>query len=129
MASVDAVVITLPLTEDTRGLIGQRALAALRPHALLINVGRGPVVQEQALFNALQSRQIGGAVIDTWYQYPGSGHTTAAPSQLDFASLDNVLMTPHMSGWTHGTISRRRQTLAENILRLAEGRPLINQLR
>jgi phosphoglycerate dehydrogenase-like enzyme len=128
MSSVDAVVITLPLTEDTRGLIGPRALAAMQPHAVLINVGRGPVVQEQALFDALRSRQIGGAVIDTWYQYPGSGNTKAAPSQLDFASLDNVLMTPHMSGWTHGTISRRQQTLAENIRRLADGRPLINQL-
>ncbi len=129
MASVDAAVITLPLTEDTRSLVDQRALAALRPHAVLINVGRGPVVDEQALFNALQSRQIGGAVIDTWYQYPGPGQTSGAPSRLDFASLDNVLMTPHMSGWTRGTVERRQQTLAENISRLVEGRPLINQLR
>ena len=129
MASVDAAVITLPLTEDTRSLVDQRALAALRPHAVLINVGRGPVVDEQALFNALQSRQIGGAVIDTWYQYPGPGQTSGAPSRLDFASLDNVRMTPHMSGWTRGTVERRQQTLAENISRLVEGRPLINQLR
>jgi phosphoglycerate dehydrogenase-like enzyme len=129
MASVDAAVITLPLTEDTRSLVDHRALAALRPHAVLINVGRGPVVDEQALFNALQSRQIGGAVIDTWYQYPGPGQTSGAPSRLDFASLDNVLMTPHMSGWTRGTVERRQQTLAENISRLVEGRPLINQLR
>lgn len=129
MRSVDAVVITLPLTDDTRGLIGERALAALAPHAVLINVGRGPVVQEQALFNALMKKQIGGAVIDTWYQYPGAGKIVAAPSQLDFASLPNVLMTPHMSGWTHGTVQRRQQTLADNIQRLSQGRPLINQLK
>ncbi len=129
MASVDVVVITLPLTDETRGLVGKQALAALQPHAVLINVGRGPVVEEQALFEALQSRQIAGAVIDTWYQYPGPGEITAAPSRLDFARLDNVLMTPHMSGWTHGTVSRRQQTLADNINRLARGLPLVNQLR
>lgn len=129
MRSVDAVVLTLPLTDDTRGLIGERALAALPPHAMLINVGRGPVIEEQALFDALKKRQIGGAVIDTWYQYPGAGQTVGAPSRLDFASLPNVLMTPHMSGWTHGTVRRRQQTLAENIQRLSQGKPLINLLR
>jgi phosphoglycerate dehydrogenase-like enzyme len=129
MASVDAVVVTLPLLPDTRSLVGARALAAIAPHAVLINVGRGPVVDEQALYDALKGKRLGGAVIDTWYQYPGAGQTTAAPSSLDFASLDHVLMTPHMSGWTHGTVQRRRQTLADNVCRLAEGRPLLNLLR
>ena len=129
MASVDAVVVTLPLSDDTRGLIGRQALAALPPHAVLINVGRGPVVEEQALFDALKSRQIGGAIIDTWYQYPGPGQSTAAPSRLDFSSLDNLLMTPHMSGWTEGTVRRRQATIAHNIRRLSEGQPLLNQLR
>lgn len=126
MATCDAVVVTLPLAANTRALVGAQALACMRPHALLVNVGRGPVVDEQALFDALQQRRIGGAVIDTWYQYPAAGQTTAAPSRLDFASLDNVLMTPHMSGWTQGTVQRRQQTLADNICRLSEGRSLLN---
>ncbi|MFM2187747.1 MAG: hypothetical protein RIR43_2319, partial [Pseudomonadota bacterium] len=100
----------------------------MRAHAVILNVGRGPVIDEQALFDALQQRRIGGAIIDTWYQYPAAGQTTGAPSRLDFASLDNVLMTPHMSGWTNGTVQRRQQTLAENIRRLSEGRSLVNLL-
>jgi phosphoglycerate dehydrogenase-like enzyme len=129
MATADAVVVTLPLTEGTRGLIDAQALSAMRAQAVLINVGRGPVIDEQALFDALKQRRIGGAVIDTWYQYPDPAQAQCAPSRLDFASLDNLVMTPHMSGWTEGTVRRRQQTLADNITRLAQGQPLINVLR
>jgi phosphoglycerate dehydrogenase-like enzyme len=129
MATADAVVVTLPLTESTRGLVGAQALSAMRADAVLINVGRGPVIDEQALFDALQQRRIAGAVIDTWYQYPGHAQAQCAPSRLDFAGLDNLVMTPHMSGWTEGTVRRRQQTLADNITRLAQGQPLINVLR
>ena len=129
MATADALVVTLPLTEGTRGLIDAQALSAMRAQAVLINVGRGPVIDEQALFDALKQRRIGGAVIDTWYQYPDPAQAQCAPSRLDFASLDNLVMTPHMSGWTEGTVRRRQQTLADNIMRLAQGQPLINVLR
>jgi phosphoglycerate dehydrogenase-like enzyme len=128
MGTADAIVLTLPLNEQTRGLVGQEALAAMRPDAVIINVGRGAVIDEQALFDALAHKRIGGAVIDTWYQYPQAGQTTAAPSKLDFASLGNVIMTPHMSGWTHGTVRRRQQTLADNIKRFVQGQALINRL-
>ncbi|NBT57115.1 MAG: phosphoglycerate dehydrogenase, partial [Betaproteobacteria bacterium] len=66
---------------------------------------------------------------DTWYQYPTQGQAECAPSKLDFASLPNLVMTPHMSGWTSGTVSRRQATLAENIARLADGRALLNVVR
>jgi phosphoglycerate dehydrogenase-like enzyme len=72
---------------------------------------------------------LGGAVIDTWYQYPTPAQPERAPSQLDFAALPNVVMTPHMSGWTAGTVARRQQTMADNISRLATGRPLLNVLK
>jgi phosphoglycerate dehydrogenase-like enzyme len=129
MGSCDAVVVSLPLTDNTQGLVDALALAAMRPDAVLLNVGRGAVVQEKALFEALQSRRIGGAVIDTWYQYPSPTQPECAPSQFDFASLDNVLMTPHMSGWTSGTVRRRQETLADNIGRLSRGEPLIHVLK
>jgi phosphoglycerate dehydrogenase-like enzyme len=128
MASADAVVVSLPLTDNTLGLVNASALAAMRPEALLINVGRGAVIDEQALYEALAVRQIGGAVIDTWYQYPTPTQTECAPSKFDFAALDNVLMTPHMSGWTEGTVRRRQETLADNIGRLSRGEALINVL-
>lgn len=129
MGSCDAVVVSLPLTSNTQGLVDAPAIAAMRSDAVLLNVGRGPVIDEKALYDALKSRQIGGAVIDTWYQYPTPTQPECAPSQFDFASLDNVLMTPHMSGWTAGTVRRRQETLADNIGRLGRGEALINVLR
>jgi len=129
MGSADAVVVSLPLTDNTLGLVNSKALQSMRPDALLINVGRGPVIDEQALFEALKERRIGGAVIDTWYQYPSPSSPECAPSKYDFASLDNVQMTPHMSGWTAGTVRRRQETLAENISRLSQGQALINVLK
>ncbi len=116
------------LGSQTLGLVDAAAIAAMRPDAVLLNVGRGAVIDEQALYQALQARQIGGAVIDTWYQYPTPTQPECAPSKFDFASLDNVLMTPHMSGWTAGTVRRRQETLAENIGRLSRGEALINVL-
>lgn len=129
LADVDVVVVTLPLTAQTQGLVDTAALNAMRPSAWLVNVGRGPVVAEQALYDALRSKRLGGAVIDTWYQYPTPAQPECAPSTLDFAALDNVVMTPHMSGWTSGTVLRRQQTMADNINRLATGQPLQNVLK
>jgi phosphoglycerate dehydrogenase-like enzyme len=98
----------------------------MRSDAILVNVGRGAVVDEAALFDSLKEQRIGGAIIDTWYQYPSAETVNCAPSQFDFASLQNVLMTPHMSGWTQGTVQRRQQTIADNINRLSSGQPLLN---
>ena len=129
MGSVDVVVVCLPLASNTAGIVDKAALGAMRPGAVLINVGRGPVVDEQALFDALSNRRIGGAVIDTWYQYPTADRAECAPSTLDFAGLDNVTLTPHMSGWTTGTVARRQQAIADNIGRLVRGEPLANVLK
>lgn len=127
--SVDAVVVSVPLTADTAGIIGAAALAAMKPDAVIVNVGRGPTIDEGALFEALKARRIGGAIIDTWYRYPNPGEPTILPSKLAFHELSNVLMTPHMSGWTSGTIRRRQQTMADNIKRCLEGAALTNVVR
>jgi phosphoglycerate dehydrogenase-like enzyme len=129
MASVDIVIVTLPLTPETTGIVDAAAIAAMRPGSTIVNVARGPVIDEQALFDALKSRHLGHAVIDTWYQYPTPTQPTVQPSRLPFAELDNVRMAPHMSGWTNGTVRRRQQTMADNIVRLAAGQPLVNQLK
>ena len=99
-AAADFVVVSLPLLPETRGLVDAAAFDLMRPNAVLVNVGRGPVVHEAALYEALTHRRIGGAVIDTWYRYPEAEGEVTAPSRFDFAALDNVLMTPHMSAWT-----------------------------
>lgn len=127
--SADIIVVSVPLTEETRGIVGEAAFAAMRPDAMVINVGRGPTIDEQALYEALRDKRIGGAAIDTWYRYPSAGDPSPQPSNLPFQELSNVLMTPHMSGWTSGTISRRQGVIADNIRRRFAGEPLVNVVR
>lgn len=125
---LDVLVVTVPLLPETTGLVGAAELAALPDGALVINVARGPVVEEQALYDALASGRI-AAAIDTWYRYPSAAEPAPRPSRLPFHELPNVLMTPHMSGWTDGTIRRRQRSMAENILRLGRGEVLENRVR
>ena len=126
MASADTIVVSLPLLPEVRGIVGKDALAAMRPDAVIINVGRGPVIDQTALYRRIERTRIGGAVIDTWYAYPTDANATTLPARLPFHELDNIVMTPHMSAWTNGTIRRRQQTMAENIGRLERGEPLMN---
>jgi phosphoglycerate dehydrogenase-like enzyme len=128
-SAADAYVVSLPLTPETTGLVGREALAAMRSDAVIINVGRGPTVDEEALFNALEKGQIGGAIIDTWYRYPSGESQVTPPGRLPFERLQNVVMTPHMSGWTNGTIRRRQKVIAENIRRRMAGLDCINVIR
>lgn len=124
LPQVDVLVVTLPLTPQTNALVDAKVLGAMRPSAIIVNVGRGPVIEEQALFEALREQVIGGAILDTWYQYPSPTEPFGEPSRFDFASLTNVVMTPHMSGWTQGTVRRRQISMAENIRCLQLGLPL-----
>lgn len=119
--SADFIVVTLPLVAETAGIVGADAFARMLPDAVLINVARGPVVDEQALYDALHDKRIGGAVIDTWYRYPVPGSVTQVPSNLPFKELSNIVMTPHMSGWTEGTIRRRQEVMAGNLRRVLSG--------
>ena len=128
MASADYIVVSLPHLPATTGLVGQPALAAMRPDGVILNVGRGPVIDEAALYAALKAKSIGGAIIDTWYVYPSAGNATPHPGKLPFHELDNCTLTPHMSGWTVGTIRRRQATMADNIRRLAAGEQLVNRV-
>jgi phosphoglycerate dehydrogenase-like enzyme len=129
LAQADFALVTLPLDDSTRGLIAAPAFAGMKPTAVIINVSRGAIIDEQALYDALAARRIGGAIIDVWYRYPPQGERTAAPSRLPFHQLDNVLMTPHASAWTDGLLPRRNHAIAENLNRLARGEPLLNVVR
>jgi phosphoglycerate dehydrogenase-like enzyme len=127
LAQADHVVITLPLTPATRGLIGEREIRAMKPGAFLINVARAEIVDEQALYRALQERQIAGAALDVWYRYPTSSDPVL-PSTCAFHELPNVLMTPHVSGWTDGMLEARAKLIAENIQRVASGEAPLNRV-
>lgn len=127
--AADAFVVSVPLTPDTAGIVDARAFAAMRSNATIINVGRGPTIDETALYEALRDRRIAGAVIDTWWAYPSAGETVKRPANLPFHELPNIVMTPHMSGWTHGTVARRRAVIADNVQRRLEARPCRNVIR
>ncbi len=123
LAASDIVVLCLPLTDETRHLIGAAELARMRDDALLVNVARGPVVDPDALHAALSERRIGGAVLDTWYSYPASG-SHGRPAEQPFEELDRVILTPHSSGVTAQTFQGRVRDIAANITRLAHGEEL-----
>jgi phosphoglycerate dehydrogenase-like enzyme len=122
----DFVLISTPLIPATTGLIGAAELALMKPTAYLFNPARGHIVEEQALYEALRDNRIAGAAIDTWYTYPAGRDDAPRPSKYPFWELDNVIMTPHHSGATHGTRARRAHVVAENIDRLTRGEPLVN---
>lgn len=124
----DFLVIALPLTPETRGLLGERQLRLMKRIAFLINVARAEIVDEAALYDVLKRGIIAGAALDVWYKYP-KGDGPAYPSRLPFHQLPNVLMTPHLSGWTEGTRETRAKLIAENIDRLARGEPPLNVVR
>lgn len=132
LAQADFVVSALPLDASSRGVFDTRAFAAMKADAVIINVGRGATIDEQALFEACRDRRIGGAVIDTWYSYPSQNADPAVlhqPSRFSFHELDNVVMTPHASAWTDALLERRCRVIAGNLDRLARGEPLVNLVR
>ncbi len=124
----DFVLVSTPLIESTRGLLGEREIGLMKEDAYLINPARGHIVDEKALFDALKTNAIAGAAIDTWYEYPVSEDDSPRPSKYPYWELDNVIMTPHHSGATFGTRDRRAETVAANIDRLVNGEPLVNVL-
>ncbi len=125
LSDADFVVVAVPLNAATLGMIGERELGAMKPTAYLINVARGRIVDEGALYQALRGRRIAGAAIDVWYRYPARNECRS-PSDQPFHELENVIMTPHIAGWTEGTVRHRWNAIGENLRRLACGEPLLN---
>jgi len=126
LATAEVLVVTLPWTSETEGLLDARRLARLPAGALLINVGRGPVIDEEALFRALESGHLAGAGLDVWYEYPktAADRPTTHPSRFDFGALDSVVLSPHRAG--HGLATERlcAEHLARTLNAAAAGEPL-----
>ncbi|HXA94840.1 MAG TPA: D-2-hydroxyacid dehydrogenase [Candidatus Dormibacteraeota bacterium] len=115
LARADFVVLTLPLSPATRGLVGAAELSAMKPSAWLINLARGPIVQEAALLDALRGRRIGGAVLDVF-------DTEPLPVEHPLWGFDNVVITPHISG--PSTPPEIAPIFNDNLRRYVAGRPL-----
>lgn len=122
----DTVLIACALTAETKGLIDARRLGLMKGGALLINVARAAIADEDALYAALKDGHLGGAALDVWWQYPTPAEPSRRPSRRPFHELPNVLMTPHCSSTTEATAERRWSTVAANLDRFVRGQPLEN---
>ena len=115
----DYVVAALPLTPESRSLIGEAELAAMKPEAVLINIGRGPVVNEAALVRALEQKRIRGAALDVF-------DTEPLPAGHPFYRLENVLLSPHSADHTHTWLADAMQLFLDQFERYRKGEPLFN---
>lgn len=116
LASSDVVSLHVPLTPETRGLIGAEALARMKPDAVLINAARGGVVDESALADALRTKRLGGAALDVFEDEPLAGEAAAA-----FRDCPNLILTPHIAGVTVEANERVSAVTARNIRRHLSG--------
>ncbi len=121
LSQSDFVLVALPLTRETRGLLGERELRAMKSSAYLINVARGRIVDESALARALREGWIAGGAFDVFAQEP-------LPPDSEIWDLPNLIVTPHIAGGTLPYLDRAAELFRENLGRYLAGRPLVNVL-
>ena len=119
LSESDYVVLLVPLTPETIRLIGEAELKAMKPTAYLINVCRGPVVDEQALIRALKEGWVSGAGLDVF-------ETEPLPPESELWTLPNVIVTPHVAGESVGYNARMTALFCDNLTRYLAGQPLMN---
>lgn len=117
----DYLVVTAPHTEDTEHLVDDEVFAAMKTSAVLVNVSRGAIVDEKALITALSAGVIAGAALDVFEEEP-------LPSTSPLWNLDNIIITPHFSGFTRDYHKKAALVFKENLRRYLENHPLLNQL-
>lgn len=121
LPQADYVLLCTPVTQETTGIINRSRLGRMRQDACLINVARGPLIDEAALLEALQQERIAGAALDVFNEEP-------LPADSPFWSLPNVLITPHTAAVTERLWERHYRLIAENLKRFLAGHPLLNQV-
>lgn len=121
LAEADYLLVSCALTEKTRGMIGEREIGIMKPDAVLVNVARGAVVDEPALIQALRDGRLGAAGLDVTEVEP-------LPADSPLWEMQNVIVTPHVSGGSPETGRRLHELLVENVRRYAAGEPLRNRV-
>jgi phosphoglycerate dehydrogenase-like enzyme len=119
LSRCDYVVVSAPLTSETRNMIGKPEFAAMKTTAVIINVGRGPIIDEAAMINALFERRIKGAALDVFDQEP-------LPDRHPFYKLENVLLSPHCADHTPDWLDQAMQFFLKQFERFRKGEPLVN---
>jgi phosphoglycerate dehydrogenase-like enzyme len=121
LPELDALVLAVPLAEETRRLIDRKALAALKPGCLIVNIGRGELIDELALVEALESGHVGGAGLDVF-------DTEPLPDESPLWRMSNVIVTPHSSGTSPGNFHRASELFVENVQRYVRGEAMRNEV-
>lgn len=127
LGKVDYVFLCVPLTEETRGFFGTEQFAAMKDTAIMINTSRGEIVDEDALFDALKNKKIGGAAMDTWYNNPKNPFDTDCKPSLSypFETLDNLVLSPHRAAMIAGELPHLEDAVM-NINRTVDGLEPLN---
>jgi phosphoglycerate dehydrogenase-like enzyme len=130
LPKANTLLICLPHTPETTGLIGAAELALLPPRAVLVNIGRGSIVDEAALYHALRDGTLHAAGLDVWYNYPADEEARphTPPSAYPFHTLDNVVMSPHRASGSDETEALRTSHLAQLLNAAAKGEPMPNRV-
>ena len=130
LPGTEALFVCLPHTPETTGIIGAEELALLPAGAVLINIARGPIVDEAALYGALSEGRLYAAGLDVWYNYPADAEARrhTPPADHPFHELENVVMSPHRAGHTEETEGLRMEHLAELLNAAARGQPMPNRV-
>jgi len=123
----DFIVVAVPLTKETSGLFGEKELKLMK-RKYLINISRGTVINEGALFKSLKEGNLTGAAIDTWYQYPSLEQKEMLPSKYDYQKLNNVVISPHTAGYTDGALEENIKSIFNNIVKIYYGEEPENQI-
>jgi len=132
LPQTDILINTLPLTAQTEGMIAEKELALLPQGSIVVNVGRGKVIDQHSFYNALKNGHLGAAAIDVWYQYPQNddSRSNTMPAESPFGQLDNVVLSPHRAGGLNSDATERlrMEHLAHLLNHAARGEPLPNQI-
>jgi phosphoglycerate dehydrogenase-like enzyme len=130
LPQAQVLIVCLPHTPETEHLIGAEELSLLPPQAVLVNVARGPIVDEAPLYHALRDRTLYAAGLDVWYTYPAgeAARSYTLPSNYPFHELENVVMSPHRAGGSTETEKLRMEHLALMLNAAARGESMPNQV-
>ncbi len=130
LPKADVLLISLPLTEETEDLIGEKEINLMPQGSIIINIGRGPIINQYALYEALKSGHLHSAGSDVWYNYPKSieERKNTPPADVPFGELDNFVLSPHRGGMVKEVEVQRAQALANLLNSANRGEPMPNKV-
>ncbi|MFQ5833569.1 MAG: 2-hydroxyacid dehydrogenase [Candidatus Thorarchaeota archaeon] len=124
----DFIILSLPLTIDSREMVDEEFIRWMKPSSILVNISRGEIIDEAALFDALKGKRIRGAALDVWWNYPQWGKAEMKPPSVNFPyhELDNLVLSPHRAAYSENIMRDQIRFVGENILRFINGETPLN---